>query len=389
MITDGRPEPVSIPASERVFSLILAQGPISRVAIARRTGLSQAAVTKLAKPLLAAGYLEETADRERTGPGAGRPASPLQIRADREFFVGIKLTEYHLIGVLADLRADVRARLTWDLTGRDPAGTVTQLAAMVDWLRRAEPTFHDRSSSLAVAMSGDVDRRRGLVGYSPFLDWHDVPLAAMIGEATGMSVTIENDVKALTVGEQWYGAGAGAADFAVVTLGQGIGSALVLGERLHSGAYGVAGELGHTPVGGDEPPCPCGGRGCVEAIASSEVLTAEVRRATGDPSLGFPNAVRLADSGDPIAKPIFDRAAAAIGRAVATLANLTGPERIVIAADNPDLAGYRGFHDEVRRSYAEQAFGSAGHSDLVFVHRPLDAWARAAAAIALQARLAR
>ncbi len=387
MIADGSHTPVTNPGSERVFTLILTQGPISRVAIARRTGLSQAAVTKVAKPLVAAGYLEETADRERTGPGAGRPASPLQIRADREFFVGIKITRYHLIGVLTDLRADVLARLTWDLADLDPAAIVRQLAAMVSWLRDAEPSFRERSRCLGVAVSGDVDRRRGTVGYSPFLDWHDVPLAQLITDATGLTVTIENDVKALAVGEHWFGAGVGVRDFGVVTLGQGIGSALVIDDRLVSGAYGVAGELGHTPVGGEEPVCRCGGRGCLEAIAASEILTQAVRAVTGDASLGFPNAVRLAQSGQPEARAIFHRAARAVGRGVASLANLTGPERVIISADNPDLVGYEEFHAEVRRSFTEQAFGSVVHCELIFAHRPLEAWARAAATVAMQSLL--
>src|SRR3954466_13470395 len=101
--------PITSPAAATVFTTVLTEGPVSRVDVARRTGLSSAAVTKAARPFIDAGYLEELASEERTGPGAGRPRSPLAIRADREFFVGVKITDDDLIGVVCDLRAQVRA----------------------------------------------------------------------------------------------------------------------------------------------------------------------------------------------------------------------------------------------------------------------------------------
>src|SRR5258708_14913509 len=96
------------PAATAVFTAVLTEGPLSRVSLARRLGLSAAAVTKAARPLIEMGYLQELAATERTGPGAGRPASPLAVQADREFFVGVKITGDELIGVVCDLCADVR-----------------------------------------------------------------------------------------------------------------------------------------------------------------------------------------------------------------------------------------------------------------------------------------
>src|SRR5690349_1504197 len=88
------------PAMTAVLTAVLTEGPLSRVGLARRLGLSQAAVTKAARPLIDLGYLRELAATERTGPGAGRPASPLSIQADREFFLGVKITADELIGVI-------------------------------------------------------------------------------------------------------------------------------------------------------------------------------------------------------------------------------------------------------------------------------------------------
>src|ERR1043165_3830023 len=94
--------PVTNRAAATVFTTVLTQGPVSRVDVARRTGLSSAAVTKAARPLIEAGYLTEL---DSAQGGVGRPASPLEIHAEREFFVGVKITDRELVGVVTDLRA--------------------------------------------------------------------------------------------------------------------------------------------------------------------------------------------------------------------------------------------------------------------------------------------
>src|SRR3954468_2349424 len=97
--------PITSPAAATVFTTVLTQGPVSRVDVARRTGLSSAAVTKAARPFIETGYLEELASDPGARSGAGRPPSPLVIRADREFFVGVKVTGTEVVGVLTDLGA--------------------------------------------------------------------------------------------------------------------------------------------------------------------------------------------------------------------------------------------------------------------------------------------
>src|SRR4051794_37054455 len=182
------------PAATAIFTAVLTEGPLSRVSLARRLGLSSAAVTRAARPLIDMGYLRELAATERSGPGAGRPASPLAIRADREFFVGVKITADELIGVVCDLGAQVRKSIHRPLLGNDVDYVLTELGHLVDDL------IDDRTRTrrLGLAISGDVDRATGLVRYSPFLHWHDVPLREHAEKVTGLTVTVENDVKALT-----------------------------------------------------------------------------------------------------------------------------------------------------------------------------------------------
>jgi predicted NBD/HSP70 family sugar kinase len=369
------------PAALAVFTTVLTEGPLSRVTLARRLGLSSAAVTKAARPLIDTGYLHELAATERTGPGAGRPASPLAIRADREFFIGVKITADELIGVVCDLHADVRAAKHRALPARDVDSVLAELATLVgDLLDSGD--YRSRTHRIGLAVSGDVDRGTGLVRYSPFLRWRDVPLRELAGTATGLTVTVENDVKALTAAEHWFGEGVGADSFALVTVGTGIGCGLVVHGRVVSGSHGVAGEIGHLTVDATGPDCHCGGRGCVEAIAGTDAIVRQAREASGRPELTMDEAVALARGGDPAAAAVFARAGTAIGSGIAAVANLVGPERIVVSGEG--LAAYDLFEAHIRAGYERQAFGAAAECPLSIRWLPFEEWARGAAAVSIQ-----
>jgi len=371
------------PAVTAVFTALLTEGPLSRIGLARRLGLSSAAVTKAARPLIESGYLREMAATERTGPGAGRPASPLAIRADREFFVGVKITADELIGVVCDLGAQVRESAHRPLPHPDVEHVLTELGHLVDELLDRPGDYRARTRRLGLAVSGDVDRAIGLVRYSPFLRWRDVPLRERAEKVTGLTVTVENDVKALTTAEHWFGEGVGTESFALVTVGTGIGCGLVVNGRLVSGSLGVAGEIGHIGIDAGGPVCHCGGRGCIEAIAGTDAVVGRARQRSGRPELTFDDAVALARGGDERVRAVFAEAGTAIGCGIAAVANLVGPARIVVSGEG--LAAYDLFEPHIRAGFQRQAFGAAANCPLSIRPLPFEEWALGAATVSIQA----
>jgi predicted NBD/HSP70 family sugar kinase len=376
--------PNQAPAVTLVFQTVLTHGPLTRAEVGRRTGLSPGAVTKAATPLLDDDWIVELG----RPPGdriAGRPATLVAVRAERAGFLGVKVTADELFGMRTDLRAQPIATRRAKLDSRDVGSVVLAISRLVQRLVTA-PTAREASEvhSLGVTISGDVDGHTGTVHHSPFLNWHGVPLARLVEEATGIPTVIENDVRALTVAEQWFGAGAGLSSFALITVGTGIGAGLSIGGRVVSGAHGVAGEVGHLPVGGAgaDRMCTCGNRGCVEAIASTQAIVEQARQATGDPTLTMPDAVRLARSGDTAVREVFSRAGHALGLAIASVANLIGPERIIISGEG--AATYDLFAEQVRATFGAQALGAAKDCDLVVRPLPFEEWARGGAAVAAQ-----
>ncbi|KFG02466.1 ROK family transcriptional regulator [Streptomyces scabiei] len=373
--------PAHTPAAAQIFTIVLSHGPLTRAEIARRAALSPAAVTKAVRPLIETGYLVEDADGEPR-PVLGRPANPVRVDGGRALFIGVKVTGDEIIAVLTDLCCRVRVARHTPLGDRRPAGVLTTLSDLVFELRTEAEELGMAVRGVGIAVSGDVDRAEGMVRSSPFLEWRDVPLAHLAAMTIGLPVTVDNDVRALTGAEQWFGAGVGLSDFALVTVGAGIGCGLVVGGRVVSGAHGVAGEIGHLSLDPAGPRCHCGNRGCAEAIASESAIVRDVRAETGRDVADAAEALALAHRGDPGARKVYARAGAAIGRAIGSVVNLLGPERVIISGEG--LAAYDLFAEQIKDAFTASAFGTAARCDLRTHPLPFEAWARGAAATAIQ-----
>ncbi|MEV4245146.1 ROK family protein [Streptosporangium canum] len=139
-------------------------------------------------------------------------------------------------------------------------------------------------TAVGVGSAGVVDPRRGVIvsATGAITGWAGTDLRGEVSRRLGLPVTVGNDVHAHALGEQWRGAAAGYADVLLVAVGTGIGASVVLGGRVLRGAHSVAGHAGHVPaVAAAGRPCPCGGHGHVEAVASGPAMLAEYRaRAT-------------------------------------------------------------------------------------------------------------
>ncbi|GHH14574.1 ROK family transcriptional regulator [Streptomyces lanatus] len=373
--------PANTPAASQIFTTVLSHGPLTRLEVARRAGLSPAAVTKAVRPLIEAGYLVEDVD-EPARPALGRPANPVRVDGGRALFIGVKVTGDEIIGVLTDLCCRIRVARHTPLPDREPKAVLTSVAELTGELLTEAADLGVPVLGLGIAVSGDVDRGAGVVRYSPFLEWRDVPLAELAAATTGLPVTVDNDVRALTVAEQWFGAGVGLSDFAVVTVGAGIGCGLVVHGRVVAGAHGVAGEIGHVTVDPAGPRCHCGNRGCVEAIAGDAAIVRRIRETTGVEVADTAEAVALAHQGNAGAREAYARAGEAIGRGIATVANLLGPERVIISGEG--LAAHDLFAEQIRDAFAAAAFGSADRCDVQTRPLPFEEWARGAAATAIQ-----
>jgi len=190
-----------------------------------------------------------------------------------------------------------------------------------------------------------IDRGRGTAIWTNHLDLRDVPVRDLMAERLALPVAVDNDANAAMLAEHHAGAAQGAAHAVMLTLGTGIGGAIVAGGRLLRGARGSAGELGHFTVDLEGPPCPgnCPNRGCLEAMASGAALAREGQRIAAeqpDTALGRELAggrtitgalvTEFAHDGDPAALEAVTLVGTRLGVGLAGIANALDPEVIVI-----------------------------------------------------------
>ncbi len=370
------PALASTPAGVAVLGRILTHGPIPRIEIARSTGLSQAAVTKAVSPLIESGYVEELrGDRDELA-GAGRPVNPLAVAADRILVVGVKVTADEAIGVITDLNARILSTVHRRIAAPTVSGVVDAVCDVVAALRLEHEHVADRIVGVGVTVSGDVNPATGVIRHSPLLGWRDIALGVQLADLIGLPVIVENDVRALTIAEHWFGLGVDSRSFAVVTIGTGVGCGIYVNGEVVSGASGVSGEIGHLPLASGDLICTCGRRGCVETVASSQAILSRIESLTGEP-LDMAGAVALAHAGDERAITAFAEAGEVIGSALAAMVNLVGPELVVIAGEG--VADYDLYGDNIRRTFGEHAFGAAAECELVVRSHTFDDWARGAA----------
>ncbi len=218
-------------------------------------------------------------------------------------------------------------------TGSAPEEILDQIAAIA----------RDRCASAPVPMRlgfclpGAIDRDAGVAGVMPNLPgiWHGVSVRDRVQQSAGLPTSVVNDARAFSLAESQLGAGRGLGTVVGVTLGTGLGGGVVIGGKLHEGASGFAGELGHQIVQIDGELCGCGNRGCAETF----VKTTRLLEATG---LGSVKAVfEHAAAGQPSAVAAVESYVSHLAVALANVHTLLCPDAFVIgggiAAAGPRL----------------------------------------------------
>lgn len=224
-----------------------------------------------------------------------------------------------------------------------------RLAGHADW---------PGARAVGIGSAGPVDARSGTVSPVNIPQWRDFPLVEGVRRVTGaLPVTLIGDGAAVAAGEHWKGAARGRDHVLCMVVSTGVGGGLVLGGRLYAGPTGNAGHVGHISVDLNGEACVCGGRGCVEGIASGASIARNARAAGWRPSeAGDDDAAgvaRAAEGGDPVALGAFATAARALAAGIAATAALTELEAVVIGG-GVSQAGEVLF-GPLRRSMAEFA----------------------------------
>lgn len=308
----------------------------SRADLVRTTGLSRTAVSSLVGQLVRDGLLVERGRDEvragggEDGPHSGRPPTRLVLNPRAGAVLGVHLGHDVIRLALADLAGEV---LLEDETELDvdhrPEAALDHVTAVAAGLVQRSGVPRDRLLGVGVAVSSPVptsaDDRPSLLA-----DWQDVDVAAVLGARLDLPVHVGNDANLGAMAERSFGAARRSRDVVYVMLATGIGTGLVLGGHLHTGATGTAGELGHVVVEPGGRVCRCGNRGCLETVAGGHVLVAALPAGPGGRPATLADLLRGCAAGEPRAVGLVQDAGRAVGTALAAACTLLDPELVVV-----------------------------------------------------------
>ncbi|MBE3568423.1 MAG: ROK family transcriptional regulator [Thermogemmatispora sp.] len=321
---------------EQVLRIILREGPLARIDLAHRTGLTAAAISNITRELIEDGLLREVGPAP--GKRVGASAILLDLPDDGPLIGAVHQGVSALRLALCTLRGRVVVRsLVSTPRPLSPDETVALIGQKLHDLLADNGYTKTSLLGVGAGVVGLVDSERALVKRAPRLGWEKVPLGDLLAERLGCPVALDNNVRAMALGEALLGQGRFWPDFAFVYVGTGIGSGLIINGYPYRGAHGSAGEIGHITVDPEGERCACGNRGCLETIAAEPAIVRlaslqglALQSEAASPKEAVRRLASLARQGDEAARAVVRTCGESLGIALSTLTDILNPSRIVL-----------------------------------------------------------
>jgi predicted NBD/HSP70 family sugar kinase len=249
---------------------------LSRADLATDIGLTKSTITSLVRELIAEGWLMESSV-VATGD-LGRRPTPLFISPDHLLLLGAEVGIDGVRVVATTLTGEVCARAVSGFGASRSAKACIGVLATVLAKVRAQLDASQQIIGIGVGLPGGVDEERGVLHFAPNLGWHDVAVGQLLAEKldggplSGIPLFLQNEADVAALGEMEFNAGAPVDPLLYVSINQGVGAGVIVGDRLLTGARGFAGEVGHMILQIDGPLCSCGRRGCAEALIGMRAM---------------------------------------------------------------------------------------------------------------------
>lgn len=363
-----------------VILLSLLYEPIlSRSQLAKRTNLSNTTVTNLIAELIEQGIVKEktTTDGEQGElRPVGRPRTSICLEPDARFVIGIHIGVGTIRMAITNLRAEIVDNQFLKFDIKAPTEEVLEkVVTTAEAVIARSGIDRDRILGVGVGASGLVDFTTGVNVYAPNLDWHDVSLREHLQKELQLSVIVDNNVRSMSMGETYFGAGRGVDSVAFVYGRIGVGAGLTFKGQVFRGSSKGAGEIGHNAMllqGGE--PCRCGNRGCLETLVSESAILREAEKIIKEEPKGILATLidenkdnsaidcvfDAARQGDENVRKLLEERGCYLGVALANLINLFNPELILLGgifSRGEDL-----FIKPITQTIQQRAFGEMGRN---------------------------
>lgn len=320
-----------------ILELIRDAGPISRADIVKKINLTSATVSANTSELIEQGLVQELGIGESSG---GRRPVLLTVDRDNTAVLGVDIHKTSVSCGLVDLMGNVLCSCDKVFSEKDLRYEQDILYCINEMLgKRGERTI----LGIGVGMCGVIDKNRCVSLFAPSQPLVNFDLKSYIEKETGLAVCLDNDANAMALGEKWFGTAKKAQNYLFLSIGQGIGSGVVIDGEIYHGSGFAAGEIGHIRVVEKGKKCVCGKYGCLDTVGTENALFEQIREGLAEGSNSI-LAERHADftrediwsaakSGDELVLSTLHRIGRYIGKTVSYVINLMNPDHIIIGGN--------------------------------------------------------
>lgn len=328
-----------------VLKVIKDNGSLSRAEIAKLTGLTPASVTNITKFLIEDNFLIESKIGESSG---GRPPIILEFNPDARYVIGVGIGVGVIDVVITNLSASIiikremrieEERYDYDLVFK-------KLVNLINEVVKSSKIDKEKILGVGVALHGIVNAKTGISIHALYYGWKNEDIKEKLEEELDLTVYVDNDVRAMSLGESWFGATKDIANFVTLNISNGIGAGIIINNMPYYGVDFSAGEIGHIVVEADGDKCNCGNYGCLETVASNNNIIKKaiklIKQGVNSSlskdiddinNLSIEDICKAANDGDELSITILKEAARYIGIAITNLINILNPTAIVVVGE--------------------------------------------------------
>lgn len=326
-----------------ILNTIRKENLISRADIAKKTKLTPPTVTNLVNELLEANLVKES---EMGVSKGGRKPILLSINSTGFYVIGVDVGVQNLRIVMTDLSANIIEEIVAPLViGFTKEELIQAIKENIHYVIKISKINKVKIIGVGVGMHGIVDHKKGIAIYAPNLHLKNIALKEELEKEFQLPVKVENDAKALALGENWFGYGLDVDHMVCINVGIGVGAGIIFKDKLFHGLNGIAGEIGHTLVDLNGPLCSCGNYGCLQTLCAGEAIR---NFAIKEIDLGRETVIlelvknnkndieaktvhEAAKHGDELAVEILEKSGRFLGVGIANLINSLNPELVVLS----------------------------------------------------------
>ncbi|MGG1662387.1 ROK family protein [Brevibacillus sp. NRS-1366] len=313
-----------------ILDIIKKQRPISRAEITKITRMSATSIGRFVSELCEEGVIRET---DLTSSGVGRKAIMLDIEPGAIYTIGVDIEKKRINFGIMDFSETVTVhhRVDHQAQKSTPGETADLICREIRGMIEGQGIPYEKVIGVGIGVPGVINYEQGIVQLSTTLGWKDVEFASLVEKELQIKTVMDNDLKVKILSEYLYGSAKGSNKTALIGIGTGIGSALIINGEVFRGGSNSAGELGHTTLDPNGNLCECGKRGCLQTYVDENSLILEARRVSDVSDVR--EVFAAARNNERWAKEIVSRTALYIGITINNIACMYNPDTVILSGD--------------------------------------------------------